>query len=1002
MLIGLLLAAQVSWSANMERGPVRETRGALDIANPQDEIYVLRNGALAFNFTNFGWWGNDGRNQSSAFDDPCTGDWAPQFEYPEGSGIQYGFQGALWIGALIVNGGTPIPRVSLGTDGWQNPSINEFHAGEAPDNGILLRSNIPDATDCFGNSIYNPSALANIEAVAVYTDTLTDQIYVRNDPTDGPHRPLGLEITQTARLWSSPDFARFVIWDFKVRNIGPNFLKQVALGLYLDSDVGSVNENNHHVDDLSGSIVLDPLLHNYLAWSADDDGREHDFPFGPIIYPAAIGAAALTTETQEGDLVHSFNWWSPNSNPSLDYGPAWLENPEWDCDNGSSLGDENKLHVLSNRERDYDQTDFQNPQPHTDTLFACASDLLTHEWCPVDVSFEQTDTRFMLSWNNIGQYDYTDGAGYCVYRLNPGEEFDFTVAIVIGDEFHEEGNPDFNFEGLLESYARARTLFDQDYTYQPPTPALNLQDTHAASGAVPLAWQAPQVGGVTGYRVFGRPDSGNGDRVEFTTNLITEEQYTITGLTNGDYWAIEIETYDSDGYRSYPAKIMARVGAIPNRSELRGYAVNGVDSLSWDATNDPTFSHYELVRVSNVDTVVFDNISGTSFVDNTVLSGRVYIYTLYIENSLSIESLPGNDVTLTPFAPTSPILVYDETKTPTPVDMQRGAVPDSLVRQYYQSLLGAMNEPHDYMEVAYNAPPLPLETLAQYGLVFWHSENPTLLNNQYNVQQREAVFRDYIGIGGKLIRFGRNALVASDFRVGPSYSPSALAPLTFDSVWAAPLYSPPNPASDVRTIGADAQSVAFPSLIWDQDKMAALTFFGQTGYEFLPGIDFFWRRGNTWSLYNVALHESDTSAFDNSPCAVIGPGVIFFGFPLYFIPEQEAEELLAASLHALRTQVLDTPDLPIEPLPTAIDLPQNYPNPFNPSTTIEFDLPMTLNGSLKIYNIRGQLVETLMSGTMSAGFHSIQYDATGLASGLYFYRLEVGSFTSTKKMLLIR
>ncbi|MBL0062837.1 MAG: hypothetical protein IPP40_15465 [bacterium] len=130
LVIVLVLTAQFAWSKNLERGPVRGPSRSLDVANPQDENYVLRNGTIALNITNYGMFGNDGPSQNSALDDPCSGEWAPQFEYPEGSGAQYLFQGAVWFGATIVEDGDTIRRVSVGTDGWQNPSINEFHAGK--------------------------------------------------------------------------------------------------------------------------------------------------------------------------------------------------------------------------------------------------------------------------------------------------------------------------------------------------------------------------------------------------------------------------------------------------------------------------------------------------------------------------------------------------------------------------------------------------------------------------------------------------------------------------------------------------------------------------------------------------------------------------------------------------------------------------------------------------------------------------------------------------------
>jgi fibronectin type 3 domain-containing protein len=90
-------------------------------------------------------------------------------------------------------------------------------------------------------------------------------------------------------------------------------------------------------------------------------------------------------------------------------------------------------------------------------------------------------------------------------------------------------------------------------------------------------------------------------------------------------------------------------------------------------------------------------------------------------------------------------------------------------------------------------------------------------------------------------------------------------------------------------------------------------------------------------------------------------------------------------------------------LPKQIALYQNYPNPFNPTTTIAFDLPISANVTLKVYNIIGQEVQTLLNGTMlEAGAQSISFDASKLASGMYFYKLQTGTFTSVKKMLLLK
>ncbi len=89
-------------------------------------------------------------------------------------------------------------------------------------------------------------------------------------------------------------------------------------------------------------------------------------------------------------------------------------------------------------------------------------------------------------------------------------------------------------------------------------------------------------------------------------------------------------------------------------------------------------------------------------------------------------------------------------------------------------------------------------------------------------------------------------------------------------------------------------------------------------------------------------------------------------------------------------------------LPTNFTLEQNYPNPFNPSTTIRFSIPNTGNVSLKIYDLLGQEILTLVNEQLSAGSYNVNFNAGELTSGIYFYRIETGSFTATKKLMLVK
>lgn len=89
-------------------------------------------------------------------------------------------------------------------------------------------------------------------------------------------------------------------------------------------------------------------------------------------------------------------------------------------------------------------------------------------------------------------------------------------------------------------------------------------------------------------------------------------------------------------------------------------------------------------------------------------------------------------------------------------------------------------------------------------------------------------------------------------------------------------------------------------------------------------------------------------------------------------------------------------------VPVVFNLFQNYPDPFNPTTTVTYELPFGGNVTLKIYDILGREVATLVDGKEAAGFHSAILNAGKLASGAYFCRLEAGAMTAVRKMVLVK
>jgi hypothetical protein len=121
------------------------------------------------------------------------------------------------------------------------------------------------------------------------------------------------------------------------------------------------------------------------------------------------------------------------------------------------------------------------------------------------------------------------------------------------------------------------------------------------------------------------------------------------------------------------------------------------------------------------------------------------------------------------------------------------------------------------------------------------------------------------------------------------------------------------------------------------------------------------------------------------------------------LPSEYATPLTTAQMDALGMDTtLVSVERQINSMPDNFRLEQNYPNPFNPSTTIRFSLPQRSEIELIIYDALGNQIETLISGDHDAGVYEIDFDATGLSSGIYFYQIKSASFTKTKKLVLMK
>lgn len=129
--------------------------------------------------------------------------------------------------------------------------------------------------------------------------------------------------------------------------------------------------------------------------------------------------------------------------------------------------------------------------------------------------------------------------------------------------------------------------------------------------------------------------------------------------------------------------------------------------------------------------------------------------------------------------------------------------------------------------------------------------------------------------------------------------------------------------------------------------------------------------------------------------------------PVFDINYHAPTQILVAGTHGRSLYEISLADIPIgieqnTELAKQYSLKQNYPNPFNPSTTIEFTLPKADHVQLKLYDITGREVKTLLNRNMAKGSHTYTLDGSDISSGIYFYTMKTNSFTDTKRMVLVK
>ena len=180
------------------------------------------------------------------------------------------------------------------------------------------------------------------------------------------------------------------------------------------------------------------------------------------------------------------------------------------------------------------------------------------------------------------------------------------------------------------------------------------------------------------------------------------------------------------------------------------------------------------------------------------------------------------------------------------------------------------------------------------------------------------------------------------------------------------------------------------------DTLLVTAFYDSVNNSYPGSVYMFMKEDNFWVKKKkiVPSDEQTASLFGNS--LALNDEIIFIGAKLSG----------TVSLHPGKVYIYSTTPLSVlDEEPTLIDeftLYQNYPNPFNPVTIIKYEIPKNTYVKLEIFDVLGRKITTLVNEEKQAGRYKEEFDASVLASGIYYYRIVAGSFTSTKKMLLLK
>lgn len=667
---------------------------------------------------------------------------------------------------------------------------------------------------------------------------------------------------------------------------------------------------------------------------------------------------------------------------------------------------------------------------NTDVELMINSDMIGHSVDP------DPDVEICTDPSTMHLYDIMRAMANTYTYLKPyyggswvSDEYSFqqlgydAVGTIEGD-FHNAGwHTNYDVVDSLDfSYMREvvkmclATVLDVGHS---PSPVENLKAVDAGDGErVYLDWSAnPPEENVVYYNVRFGTVNGDYDSV----HQIDATCDTLYNLEENTTYFIAVTAVNADGFESAATNEVStapRVIPLPPSGLIANPSGRLKIELSWFPNREADFDYYNIYRSQDSLTgyqLLFGLWRDTVFVDSTVQGGvEYYYYTLTAVDTSGNESPKSDMAKSFVISLGQGMLLVDMT-----LGMTSNGVESDSVNAFYQRALQGYDYTYLNHSSEYGDPLLTLQELSSYPIVIVHSEDEMAyysLNNYLTYP----VLKQYLDVGGALLIEGRKNLSGGSSVFGPQFLNFLFGDFRRDYLNVNSAYIPfwnSLPSMGYRTeefIGANRapQKDGYPEIVeldtfrvnhaydpWEVDLD-----------EKLPGVGYFLPLDGSEVIYTF-VSAYDTSASDGKPVALKRLtddfAVIYFDFPLYFVKEDIAIQILHQALSDLRTFTdVEKGDEEVE-VPASFSLRQNYPNPFNSETVIEYFLPKQSSVKIIIYNILGQRVKTLLDQKETAGYKRVIWDGKNekgrlASSGIYFYRMETEKFAQTRKMLFLK